>query len=306
MSEENQSMDFDAENDFLGASISVEDQAFGPQFPIIQWVNGSPRAKALGLDHISYTGGFFISADQGVSSELLLKAGFSETEITTNKGDVIKGYAARSLEISPIRFRRCWQVQAEAGGQRAARFAWDDYDSAIAEGKARGVCHLLVHVHGIDKEVFAVSFRGTTARDVLGQGKDRGLIPTYANKIPGRATRIAKAASKKNVYPLCAFKLTIAAESSADGLPVFTEVGSKEKNNVTRPVWLDEPDSEVTAPDLRRLFVGNALFAELQDVHRSADAWVDAWSSFGDSSSAEAADEAGGQKSDIGDHEVSV
>ena len=51
---------------FLGADIEVEDQAFGSQYPVIQWVNGTPQGKASGADSIAHTGGWFMSADQGI------------------------------------------------------------------------------------------------------------------------------------------------------------------------------------------------------------------------------------------------
>ena len=52
------------EENFLLADVTVEDRSFGPQYPIVQWVNGDPTKKREG--GIAYTGGFFFSNDQGI------------------------------------------------------------------------------------------------------------------------------------------------------------------------------------------------------------------------------------------------
>jgi hypothetical protein len=262
----------DFEDGFLGASVEVEDRGFGPQYPIVQWVNGSPKNKKQG--GIAYTGGFFISAEQGISKDLLEKAGFEAYSLVTNDGTEIVGFAATDLTVSPIRYRRCWQVQAD--GQLARRFGWDEYDAAQEEGKPRGVAHILCAIPGLEEPVL-VSFRGMTARAVMGQGKERGLIPMYGSKIIGMANRIAKAAHKNTKYPLCAFRITVGPEMDGKS-PKFTEVGKGDaKNNVTLPVWRDEPTADVDKALLGRLFVGHERFAAHQDWHNQAEEWVNAW-----------------------------
>lgn len=262
------------EDGFLGASVTVEDRSFGPQYPICQYVNGNAKNKKQG--GIPFTGGFFISEDQGLSKEVLEKAGFEAVTLVTNDGTELVGYGAQSLTVSPIRYRRCWQVTG-TGNSLARRFGWDEYDAAQNEGKPRGVAHVLCAIPGIDDTPVLISFRGMVARGVMGQGKERGVIPMYGQKIVAAANRMARAAHKKTQYPLCAFRLTIGSEMDGKN-PVFTTVGSGDaKNTVTRPVWIDEPTGEVTSTVLNRLYVGNERFAAYQDWHTSADEWVVAW-----------------------------
>lgn len=259
------------EDGFLGAIVEVEDRAFGPQFPTAQWVNGSAKNKRQG--GIAYTGGVFISADQGINKDKLAAAGFEAYSLVTNDGTEVPGFAATELEISPIRYRRCWQVVTE--GQLPRRFGWDEYDAAQEEGKPRGVAHILVAVKGLD-EPLLLSFRGMTARKVMGQGKERGIIPTYSQKVLGAAKKIAKSKHKDITYPLCAFRIKICPEVDGKN-PKFTEVGKgTTKNSVTHPSWKDEP-VEVDEALLKRLFVGAESLATYQDWHKSADEWVGAW-----------------------------
>ncbi len=262
------------EDGFLGAAIDVEDRAFGPQYPVAQWVNGAVKAKRQG--GVAYTGGIFISTDQGVSGEKLLALGFEPYSMLTNDGTEIPGFASTELTFAIIRYRRCWQVLAD--GQLPQRFGWDEFDAAQEAGQPRGVTHLLIAIKGLDEPIL-LSFRGMTARRVMGQGKERGIVPTFSQKICGSAKRIARADHKDKNYPLLTFFLTVSPETDGKG-PKFTEVGKGEKkNSVTYPVWKDEPAGEIVQADLNRIFVGNQSLATYQDWHRQADPWVEAWNS---------------------------
>lgn len=272
MSDENDTPSEGFDDGFLGADIQVEDRAFGPQYPIAQWVNGNPKNKRQG--GIAYTGGVFIATEQGISGEKLQACGFEPYSLVTNDGTEVPGFAASRLVISPIRYRRCWQVVAE--GQLPQRFGWDEYDAATEAGKPRGVAHLLVAIHGLEEPVL-LSFRGMTARRVMGQGKERGIVPSYSQKICGTAKKIARENKKDKNYPLCLFRLTLSPEVEGKA-PKFTEVGKgSEKNLVTHPCWQDEPAGEVDMALLKRLYVGDESAATYQDWHKGADEWVGAW-----------------------------
>jgi hypothetical protein len=268
MSEENNNSELDFEG-FLGADIEVEDRAFGSNYPLIQWVNGKPSAKGAG--GIAYTGGWFLSADQGIAPP----AGWDPCTLVTNEGAEIVGFSKVYLTFSPIRERRCWNVDTD--GSLSQRFAWNDYESASAAGKPRGVAHVIAGVEGFDEDVL-LSFRGMTAKEMMGQGTKRGIIPQYASKIVTSANRAAKKAGRKKTFPLCAFKLTVGPDRGDKGVPKFTEVGSgNNKSQITVPVWVDEPKGLVDNALLGRLFVGNELFARYQDTHRETDEWRAAW-----------------------------
>lgn len=263
-----------ADDDFLGANIVVEERGFGPAYPTIQWVNGQKQLKNIG--GIAYTGGFFCSADQGIAPEELEAAGFEKYTLMAQDGTEIHGYSVQELTGAPLRFRRCFTVD-RGESQLPARYSNEEYDQAVIEGKPRGVCHVLFQVKGISQPV-SLSFRGLTARVVMGMGRDRGIIPTFGQKVVKAASMLAKAQNRPSNFPLCAFKLTIGPETDSAGNPVFTDVGSDKKSSVTNPVWLDEPSGAVTAEELRGLFVGHAQLAVNQDSWVEAGPWVTAWS----------------------------
>lgn len=261
---------------FLGANVTVEDSAFGSSYVILQWLNGSPKAKKSG--GIPYTGGFFMSGDQGVEPP----PGFEEYTLVTDDAVEVKGFASPTLTGSVIRYRRCWDSEPEENsGKRNERFGWDEYEEAQAHGSPRGVCHLLFGIKSYDEPVMLV-FRGMVAKSVMGQGRQRGIVPQFAQQIVSAAKRIArknKQGSKS--FPLCAFVLTMGGKLESDGkTPVFDVVGQGNKTSqVTYPIWRDAPDAIVDTALLNRLYVGNETFATYQDYHTEASDWVTAWNS---------------------------
>ena len=64
--EENLNLSELADDDLfaIDGMVDVDDPAFGSMYPIVQWVNGDPKKKKSG--GIDYTGGFFVSAEQGI------------------------------------------------------------------------------------------------------------------------------------------------------------------------------------------------------------------------------------------------
>lgn len=258
---------------FLGAEIEVEDQAFGSAYPVIQWVNGTPQGKAAGENLIAHTGGWFMSADQGIEPP----PGFEPYTLVTSEGQEVVGFACKDLTFSPIRWRRCWTVDP-GDNSPVMRFAHADYESAAAAGVARGMCHVIAGIQGSDEPVL-LSFRGMTAKAMMGQGRDRGVIPEYGNKIISAAKRVArKSGMKKKSYPLCSFMLTVGPERDKKGKPVHTKVGTgNQTRQITMPVWVDEPKGLVTKADLTRIYVGHETFALYQDIHRDTEEWRAQW-----------------------------
>jgi len=265
--------EFNDANSFLAADINVEETGFGSQFPLIQWVNGDPSKKAAG--GIAYTGGFFISADAGVEKP----KGFEDVTLHTQDGEEIKGFGTRDLkDVAIIRHRRCWMSDPGDNGL-VMRFGWNDYESADGYGKPRGVAHLLIGLKGVD-ETFLLSFRGMTAKAVMGMGRDRGIVPTFSQVIHGAAKREARKNKMNKAFPLCAFRLNIGPDRTDKGEPVFKTVGSgSNTSKITLPVWTDSVDGVISNAELQRRYVGNEALGVYQDTHREAEEWVHAWDS---------------------------
>jgi hypothetical protein len=260
------------EDGFLGADVTVEDQEFGSAYAVVQWVNGDVKNKKSG--GIEYTGGFFLSADQGVEPP----DGWKPFTLMTQEGQEIAGYATRDLNMSPIRTRRCWDSDPGDNGL-SRRFPWSDYEDAQAFGSPSGKAHVIVGVEGFE-EPLLLAFRGMVAKRMMGQGRERGIIPMYGAKVKGAAKRIARKKGRKGkAYPLCAFKLNIGPQRDAKGAPEFTKVGQgSNTSNITYPVWLDEPKGLVDEALLNRVFVGNETLGVYQDWHTEAEDWVQQWS----------------------------
>jgi hypothetical protein len=271
MTTENETELFD--DGFLSADITVEDPIFGSAYPVVQWANGDKtKSKSGGIE---YTGGFFISADQGIEPP----DGFEPYTLMTSEGVEVIGFAASMITGSVLRYRRCWMSEPEGENSLSRRFSWNEYDDACAYGKVRGVAHILFALKGSEEPVL-LAFRGMVAKQMLGQGRQRGIIPNFGSKILGSAKRIARKNKRNKVYPLCTFELTIGAEVSADGKPVFTKVGTgKNTSNITYPMWRDEPKELVSESLLGRLFVGNEALGLYQDWHTEADDWTHSWDS---------------------------
>lgn len=256
-----------ADDDFLSADVTIEDRQYGAQFPIVQWVNGTPDKKKEG--GIAYTGGFFISTEQGV-----VPPGFTPYTLVTKEGEEIEGFATRDLSLSVLRLRKSWVVAPDKG--LAQRFAQAEYDSACEMGKPRGQLHVLVMMKGLD-EPLCLTFRGFAAKGMAGQGKDRGVIPSFGQMVPTVATRLARKQNRKTNYPLCAFYLTVGGQRDDKGVPVHTEVGEKEKSKISMPVWVNEPKA-VDEAFVRKAFVGNILLTAHQAAYTESESWYEAWS----------------------------
>jgi len=256
---------------FLQADITIEDRTYGPQYPIVQWTNGDPSKKKEG--GLAHHGGFFISAEQQLKIP-----GAEPHVLITREGEEIQGYAIRDLKGSAISFRRSWQVTPPKG--LSQRFGNNEYDDALALGKPRGAAHVLFVPEGLDEPV-VLTFRGFTARAMVGMAKDRGVIPMFGQLVVGGASRLARqgANPRKVNFPTCAFSLVIGPARGADGSPVYEDVGEGEATSkVTMPTWIDQPTGAVDASVINSRYVGAEKLARFQSFYTEAEEWVAEWS----------------------------
>jgi hypothetical protein len=261
-------------DDLFGIDVDVEDPSFGSQYPIIQWVNGDPGKKKSG--GLEYTGGFFISAEQGLDNV----PGAEPYTLITANGDEVEGFAVRDLEITPVRFRRSWLAQADEKGL-SQRFPWNAYEDAVEhdhQDRPRGRGQLVALVSGMEEPV-VITLSGMTSAAVFSAGRDRGIIPNFSQIVINRAKQLARRAGRNIDYPLCAFKLTVGPKRDEKGEPLFDTVGSGQNTSkVTMPVWLDQPEGMADEAYIRRHFVGREMFGKTQDMHKACDEWVMQWS----------------------------
>ncbi len=267
----------------------IEEALSGLVHPTIQWVNGSKKQKARGADDIAYTGGWFISEDQGIDEA---PPGFTPYVFTTDKGDEIPGYAARTLSVIVIRDRKCWIVDPMSPSP--VRFSSREYDEAVdyatslskADAGPRGRLHVLICFPEAPQDLYVLSLGGTVVSDFRGSRNSQGVLDSFRDKIVKRATRMSHQRSrsgqggKPTDFPTCAFLLTnVGAAVDDKGAPVF-EVRGKgtATSSVTPPKWLDAPVGNASTELINKLFVRDVeLRTMVQHAFNENEAWATAW-----------------------------
>jgi len=262
--------------DLFAAKPTVDDGDFGSVYPIVTWINGMPGKKGQG--GLAYEGGFFIDAEQG-----LAVPGATPYTHITNSGKEVEGFMIRDFTVTPIRMRKCFRVDVSDNVESTfmQAFAAGDWDEAVAKGKPRGVTHLLCVAKGMTDPIVVV-WTGQSGARVSAGGNKPGIMAEFGNKIVMRARHLARKAGHDISYPRCAFSLTIGPDGARKGKkfePNFTEVGRKEKSQITLPVWLDKPEGAATEENIGHLFVGNTTLGHYEELYRSGESWYTAWSS---------------------------
>lgn len=268
----------------------IEEPLAGLVHPTIQWINGSKKQKARGTDDIAYTGGWFISEDQGVDEA---PPGFKPYVFTTDKGDEIPGYAARTLEkVVVIRDRKCWIVDPMS--PTPVRFSSREYDEAVEyatslskpDAGPRGRLHVLIAFPSAPQDLFVLSLGGTVVSDFRGSRNSEGVLDGFRNKIVKRATRMSHQRSrsgqggKPTDFPTCAFFLTnVGAAVDDKGAPVFETRGKgTATSTVTPPKWLDAPNGNASVDLINKLFVRDSdLRNMVQHAFNENESWSTAW-----------------------------
>jgi len=259
----------------IGDLIEAEDPAMGAIYPVVQWVNGDPQQKRAG--GIAYTGGFFISAEQG-----LQPPGFEPYTLVTREAVEVAGFASQNITGTPIRYRRSWLAKADEKSL-ARRYPWNGYEAAKKfDGKKspRGRGQILWLFEGSDEPV-VLTFSGMAAARIFSQGRERGALPTFDQNVVKQATRIARKEGKKVTYPMSVFKLTIGPGVNSDGTPVFHKLGSGEQTStVSQPVWINKVNA-VDQAILQNVFLirSRAQIERSQAIWKESVEWADAWNS---------------------------
>jgi hypothetical protein len=246
-------------------------ESFGPQYPLIQWVNGNPKAKRAG--GVEYTGGWFINAEQLSSDEL---PGWESGELAHDKGGSTLGWFSRDITIAVIRQRHAWRVY---NGERSVNFAWNQFDEAAQIGRPTGRLQVLCVVRGLeDVGPFVLTMKGSTGQAFAGNRQNEGAIGAFNRLVIRPANALAaKTSATRAKFPWRAFWLTVGPQRNDKGEPTFTEVGTKPNTSmVTLPATIGLPEKAAPA-DLFALYVGmdnltafNALFDETAE-------WAAAW-----------------------------
>jgi len=260
------------DGDMFSLEVNVETRNFGSIYPVVTWINGQPQNKGRG---IAYTGGFFIDGQQ----ELEIPGAEPYTHITGD-GDEIEGTAIRDLTLIPVRHRRSWVVRQEGG--LSQRFSQNEYEEAELVGAPRGACHLVARIPGVDSPVL-LTFNGLSAKAMAAGGKNAGALMKFGQKVIMKARSLSESMGGKRIdYPTFAFSMVIGPQGDRSGkafVPNHELVGKKgATSKISMPVWVDEP-AKVDKTFLSRIFVGNALYGELEGLYQATEIWWNEWSS---------------------------
>ena len=159
-------------------------------YPYIQWVNGDAKLKQLGATAVAYTGGWFTPAEQMPLETL---PGWTQGSLTHNDGET-EGWFKRELRIAMMHWRRCWQTGL---GREARNYAWNDYDTAKAEGHPRGRLQLLGIVEGLeDAGPIMLTMKGFTAMAFTDR---EGILDAHRQHVLRAAAAMSSKASKKRL-----------------------------------------------------------------------------------------------------------
>lgn len=244
-----------------------------PTFPVLTFLSGRP-----GRDGIRATGGFFISADEGVN----VKGSFKPYALVPENGESdspVNGFISRDVTISVVRMRRGWFA---TDGKRTYRYSWSNFDLAkrVGNGKARGKVQILCSVSDIETPVI-LSLAGTHSADVFDRN---GWLQSARRFIMDPIARSYGVNRQHNLY----FKFPIQPTIDDKGKPIYHTVGSGDNTSkITRIRLAGVTDSKYYV-DLRASFVNSrGLIAELQDLYRDTEDWANLWDSDASEDSAE-------------------
>jgi hypothetical protein len=264
----------DSNLSWLSAADTVDQEtveSFGPQYPLIQWVNGNPKAKKAG--GVEYTGGWFINAEQLSSDELL---GWESGELVHDKGGSTLGFFSRDVTIAMIHTRHAWRVY---NGERSVNFAWNQFDAAAQIGRPTGRLQVLCVVRGLEGfGPFVLTMKGSTGQAFAGNRQNEGAIGAFNRLVIRPANALAvKTSANRAKFPWRAFWLTVGPQRNDKGEPTFTEVGTKPNTSmVTLPAAIGLPEKAAPA-DLFKLFVGKDNLESFNGLYNEARDWAAAW-----------------------------
>lgn len=251
----------------------------GVTYPTIQWHYGDAKLKKAG--GMDYQGGWFIKADQ-IDEQTLLDAGWVKTSWSHDNGAEDEGFYRREIAASIIAMRKRWEV---ADGSLRRSFAWSDYEIAKTIGRPSSRTHVLALVKGLEESgPVILTLKGSAAMAFEGMRQQAGALTQFTATVIQAANKASELAAKKagqrsaKRWPYRAFWLPVGAARSANGEPIFIEVGrDKSTSRVVLPVALGLP---ARADDVRlgAFYIGNELLARVNDLWAEAEAnWTHAW-----------------------------
>lgn len=251
----------------------------GVTYPSIQWHYGDIKLKKAG--GMDYQGGWFLKSDV-LDENVLTAAGWQKTSWTHDSGTEDEGFYRREIAVSVIAMRKRWEVAANGLRQT---FSWNNYEVAKSVGRPSSRTHALVLIKGLESVgPVVLTLKGSASMAFEGTRTASGALAQFTATVLTAANRASEAAAKKagnsnaKRWPYRAFWMPVGAARSANGDPIFTEVGrDKDVTKIVLPVALGLP-AKPDGVNLGAFYVGNELLAVVNDLWTVAEAtWTHAW-----------------------------
>lgn len=243
------------------------------EYPTIQWHRGEPKAKKYG--GMDYQGGFFVAESQAPAD--LTEYGWEKVTWTHDSGDETEGYYRREVTVAVVRDRQRWEVFEN--NQRSI-YAWNDYDTAKAAGRASGRSHTLVVIKGMEAlGPFIITLRGMAGVYFYNRKNAPKCVLGMFDSVVMKAAndKVKNSGIKGRLMPRRAFWLTLGASRDDKGAPVFIEVGSgNDKSYMVVPQAIGLPE-KAEQVNLKEYYVGPDMLAQLSQLWADATDWAKAW-----------------------------
>lgn len=278
-------MSFQFNAEFAGDVDQDQIESESIRFPTIMFNSGdsSKRPKKTQADPgVSWRGGFFIPKDALGDGVDLSDQGWIEDSFISKSSDggEVEGWYKPQITLMHVARRRRWEVRD------VANFAWKDSKAAKAAGSMRGHQQSLIIIKGLeDFGPFCLSMRGHTQMAFNGDMEyaNSGCLISFKRTVIQKANDVTKAATAKGVkaavWDYYGFWLTVGAAVTADGEPMFFEVGKGNKTSkVVLPVPIDLPATAAEV-DLNQYFVGPDMLHQARTILDmvKAEGWLHGW-----------------------------
>jgi hypothetical protein len=234
-------------------------EAFGPAYPVAQWLHGDPKLASAG--GVAHTGGIILPVkylDEGAAAP----TGWTRTSVAFSSGKTETVLAAQKPRLAVIRTRFRWFVVYNGVTTFYPRSGY------VADSGMRGHVQALCGLPGFEFPV-VVTFKGKASQEF------ERLLREFSQKVQDAAYRAAREKQGGNGhasagrFPRFAFYLRLAPGP-------HVKVGQKGQESIITPPVLDLP-AAITSEYLAKIYVGRERLQDYQQVFHDTADWASAW-----------------------------
>ncbi len=236
-------------------------EAFGPTYPIAQWLHGDPKLAAAG--GVAHTGGLILPTKY-LDENQAPAPGWTRTTVAFSSGKSEAVLATQKPRLAVIRMRFRWFVVYNGVTTYSPRSGY------MANAGMRGHIQALCGLPGFDFPV-VVTFKGKASQEF------ERLLREFSQKVQESAYRLLRdkdgsgriAANSQGRFPRFAFYMRLAPGP-------HVKVGQKGQESIITPPVLEMP-ATITEDYLGKVYVGRERLMAFQQIYHDAADWAAAW-----------------------------